>query len=103
MHLIGKKPLSTSGLIDYFQRERLHKAFHKDYPLIRKEGSSPGDENAGMIAYLRERFVDIEDGEENKKGSDHGSLAEHEGAHNDEPKARPESSHLPSYHMSAVP
>jgi hypothetical protein len=34
--------------------------WNEDFPAFRTEGGQPGTENAGIVAFMRERFVDIE-------------------------------------------
>jgi hypothetical protein len=33
--------------------------WNEDFPAFRTEGGQPGTENAGIVAFMRERFVDI--------------------------------------------
>jgi len=47
-----------------FQRGRLRAALNEDFPLIRTEGGLPGSERAGLVAFLRERLIDLEPIEE---------------------------------------
>jgi hypothetical protein len=37
---------------------------HEDSPTLRTEGGDPGTENAGVVAFLRERLVDLDDDDE---------------------------------------
>lgn len=34
--------------------------WNEDFPAFRTEGGQPGTENAGIVAFMRERFADIE-------------------------------------------
>ncbi|KAK7014032.1 short-chain dehydrogenase/reductase family protein [Favolaschia claudopus] len=61
--LFGHRPLSALGIVHIFQRDRLVRQWHEDYPALRTEGGMPRSENAGIVAFLRERLVDLEGGE----------------------------------------
>ncbi|KAJ7795640.1 hypothetical protein B0H14DRAFT_3158489 [Mycena olivaceomarginata] len=58
--LYGSRPLSPLGFIHSFQRRTLMRRWNEDFPAFRTEGGQPGTENAGIVAFMRERFVDIE-------------------------------------------
>ncbi|KAJ6544194.1 hypothetical protein B0H19DRAFT_297214 [Mycena capillaripes] len=76
--LVGRRPLSALGIVHFFQRRRLVQQWHEDFPALHTEGGRPGSEQAGIVAFLRERFVDVEgqkfagetDSEAQKKPSD---------------------------------
>ncbi|KAJ7705657.1 hypothetical protein B0H16DRAFT_701641 [Mycena metata] len=55
----GRRPLSALGLVHVFQRRRLKREWDEDFPTIRTEGGLPGSESAGIIAFIRERLVDL--------------------------------------------
>ncbi|KAJ7712245.1 hypothetical protein B0H14DRAFT_3638401 [Mycena olivaceomarginata] len=58
--LYGSRPLSPLGFIHFLQRRMLMRRWNEDFPAFRTEGGQPGTENAGIVAFMRERFVDIE-------------------------------------------
>ncbi|KAJ7692209.1 hypothetical protein B0H17DRAFT_1179332 [Mycena rosella] len=39
------------------------RTWHQDFPALHTEGGRPGSEDAGIVAFLRERLVDLEDDE----------------------------------------
>jgi hypothetical protein len=43
-----------------FQRRSLIKQWHEDFPALYDEGGLPGDTSAGIVAFIRERLVDLE-------------------------------------------
>ncbi|KAJ7705655.1 hypothetical protein B0H16DRAFT_1482279 [Mycena metata] len=55
----GRRPLSALGLVHVFQRRRLKRQWDEDFPAIHTEGGLPGSESAGIIAFIRERLVDL--------------------------------------------
>ncbi|KAJ6497336.1 hypothetical protein C8R45DRAFT_1211256 [Mycena sanguinolenta] len=57
---LGRRPLSALGLIHIFQRRALVRQWHDDFPLLRTEGDQPGSESAGIVAFIRERLIDID-------------------------------------------
>ncbi|KAF7337327.1 Short-chain dehydrogenase/reductase family protein [Mycena sanguinolenta] len=56
---LGRRPLSALGLIHIFQRRALVRQWHADFPALRTEGGQPGSESAGVVAFIRERLIDI--------------------------------------------
>ncbi|KAJ7639533.1 hypothetical protein FB45DRAFT_428352 [Roridomyces roridus] len=58
---MGSRPLSALGLVHVFQRSQLVRNWNDDFPALRTEGGSPGSKSAGVVAFLRERLVNIED------------------------------------------
>ncbi|KAJ7711958.1 hypothetical protein B0H16DRAFT_1703171 [Mycena metata] len=63
----GRRPLSALGLVHMFQRRRLKRQWDEDFPTIHTEGGRPGSESAGIVAFIRERLVDLgEDPHENQ-------------------------------------
>ncbi|KAJ7095045.1 hypothetical protein C8R44DRAFT_989592 [Mycena epipterygia] len=58
---LGRRPLSALGLIHIFQRNALVRRWHADFPALRTEGGVPGSESAGVVAFIRERLIDIEE------------------------------------------
>ncbi|KAJ6467432.1 hypothetical protein C8R45DRAFT_938772 [Mycena sanguinolenta] len=62
----GRRPLSALGVVHLFQRRALVRRWYEDFPAIQKEGGSPGSENAGIVAFIRERLVNL--------GEDHGDI-----------------------------
>ncbi|KAF7350841.1 Short-chain dehydrogenase/reductase family protein [Mycena sanguinolenta] len=61
---LGRRPLSALGLIHIFQRRVLVRQWHNDFPRLRTEGGQPGSESAGIVAFIRERLIDIDQGAE---------------------------------------
>jgi hypothetical protein len=58
---IGRRPLTALGLVHSFQRCQLVRQWHEDFPAIHTEGGLPGSTSAGIIAFIRERLVDLGD------------------------------------------
>ncbi|KAJ6455929.1 hypothetical protein C8R47DRAFT_1250710 [Mycena vitilis] len=52
----GRRPLSALGIAHIFQRRTLTRRWHEDFPALQQ----PGSESAGVVAFIRERLVDIE-------------------------------------------
>ncbi|KAJ7111345.1 hypothetical protein C8R44DRAFT_742467 [Mycena epipterygia] len=59
--LFGRRPLSALGLVHIFQRSKLVDKWNEDFPALRTEGGTPGSESAGVVAFIRERLIDLED------------------------------------------
>ncbi|KAJ7323219.1 hypothetical protein DFH08DRAFT_817791 [Mycena albidolilacea] len=57
--MFGRRPLSALGVVHLFQRRALVRRWHEDFPAIHTEGGLPGSENAGIVAFIRERLVDL--------------------------------------------
>ncbi|KAJ7186945.1 hypothetical protein C8R46DRAFT_1058390 [Mycena filopes] len=55
----GRRPLSALGLVHVFQRSKLQRQWNEDFPAIHTEGGLPGSESAGIVAFIRERLVDL--------------------------------------------
>ncbi|KAJ6450761.1 hypothetical protein C8R45DRAFT_1083837 [Mycena sanguinolenta] len=55
----GRRPLSALGVVHLFQRRALARKWREDFPAIQTEGGLPGSENAGIVAFIRERLVDV--------------------------------------------
>ncbi|KAF7365966.1 Short-chain dehydrogenase/reductase family protein [Mycena venus] len=68
---LGRRPLSALGLVHIFQRRRLERQWRADFPALHSEGGLPGSKSAGIVAFLRERLVDL--GEE-PEGTERESL-----------------------------
>jgi hypothetical protein len=45
--------------VHLLQRRALVRRWHEDFPAIYTEGGLPGSENAGIVAFVRERLVDL--------------------------------------------
>jgi hypothetical protein len=45
--------------VHIFQRRALVRRWNEDFPAIHTEGGLPGSENAGIVAFIRERLVDL--------------------------------------------
>ncbi|KAJ6543081.1 hypothetical protein B0H19DRAFT_1239217 [Mycena capillaripes] len=59
--MFGRRPLSALGVVHMFQRRQLVRQWHEDFPAIHTEGGIPGFESAGIVAFIRERLVDLGD------------------------------------------
>ncbi|KAJ7867720.1 hypothetical protein B0H14DRAFT_332570 [Mycena olivaceomarginata] len=57
---LGRRPLSALGLVHIFQRRTLARRWHNDFPALHTEGGHPGSESAGVVAFIRERLIDID-------------------------------------------
>ncbi|KAF7289809.1 Short-chain dehydrogenase/reductase family protein [Mycena indigotica] len=57
---LGRRPLSALGFVHVFQRNQLVRNWNDDFPALRTEGGAPGSTSAGVVAFLRERLVDID-------------------------------------------
>ncbi|KAJ7453784.1 hypothetical protein FB451DRAFT_1280786 [Mycena latifolia] len=55
----GRRPLSALGVVHIFQRRALVRRWYEDFPAIQTEGGTPGSESAGIVAFIRERLVDL--------------------------------------------
>ncbi|KAJ7208581.1 hypothetical protein GGX14DRAFT_453946 [Mycena pura] len=55
----GRRPLSALGVVHLFQRRALVRQWHKDFPTLHTEGGLPGSESAGIVAFIRERLIDL--------------------------------------------
>ncbi|KAJ6497332.1 hypothetical protein C8R45DRAFT_1128957 [Mycena sanguinolenta] len=88
---LGRRPLSALGLIHIFQRRALVRQWHDDFPSLRTEGGQPGSESAGIVAFIRERLIDIDqdtqpnDLEAQHSRSSSGSQEDLVGASTEEP------------------
>ncbi|KAJ7830000.1 hypothetical protein B0H14DRAFT_2808326 [Mycena olivaceomarginata] len=56
----GRRPLTALGIVHLFQRRGLIKQWHEDFPALHDEGGRPGDASAGIVAFIRERLVDLD-------------------------------------------
>ncbi|KAJ7464106.1 hypothetical protein FB451DRAFT_1264655 [Mycena latifolia] len=59
--LFGRRPLSALGIMHVFQRRGLIRQWHEDFPALYTEGGRPGSDVAGIVAFIRERLVDLDD------------------------------------------
>ncbi|KAJ7168616.1 hypothetical protein C8R46DRAFT_1033825 [Mycena filopes] len=66
----GRRPLSALGLAHIFQRTRLERQWHEDFPAIHTEGGLPGSESAGIVTFIRERLVDLGEDPRTAEGKD---------------------------------
>ncbi|KAJ7916632.1 hypothetical protein B0H13DRAFT_2269846 [Mycena leptocephala] len=65
LFVIGKaRPAPTlgAGTGAYFPAPDLVQKWNEDFPALRTEGGSPGTASAGIVAFIRERLVDLETG-----------------------------------------
>lgn len=60
----GRRPLSALGLIHIFQKRTLIRRWHNEFPALHTEGGLPGSESAGIVAFIRERLINIDAGDE---------------------------------------
>ncbi|KAJ7128309.1 hypothetical protein C8R44DRAFT_873034 [Mycena epipterygia] len=56
----GRRPLSALGAVHIFQRRALARQWHRDFPALHSEGGRPGSESAGIVAFLRDRLMDLD-------------------------------------------
>ncbi|KAJ7105644.1 hypothetical protein C8R44DRAFT_745795 [Mycena epipterygia] len=61
--LFRRRPLSALGIVHIFQRRALMRKWNEDFPALYTEGGRPGSESAGIVAFIRERLVDLEEKE----------------------------------------
>ncbi|KAJ7435978.1 hypothetical protein B0H11DRAFT_2366060 [Mycena galericulata] len=61
--LSRSRPLSALGVVHIFQRRALMRNWNADLPALRTEGGRPGSEEAGIVAFIRERLVSVDDPE----------------------------------------
>ncbi|KAJ7474053.1 hypothetical protein FB451DRAFT_1558305 [Mycena latifolia] len=67
----GQRPLSALGVVHILQRGALVRQWHEDFPALHSEGGAPGTESAGIVAFIRERLVDVgDDPRLNKDGAE---------------------------------
>ncbi|KAJ7872034.1 hypothetical protein B0H13DRAFT_2059659 [Mycena leptocephala] len=59
--LLRRRSLSALGIVHIFQRRRLIRNWNEDFPALYTEGGQPGSSSAGVVAFLRERLVDLDD------------------------------------------
>ncbi|KAJ7579401.1 hypothetical protein C8J56DRAFT_897244 [Mycena floridula] len=59
--LFRRRPLSALGIIHIFQRKTLVQQWNEDFPALHTEGGHPGSNSAGIVAFVRERLVDLDD------------------------------------------
>ncbi|KAJ7908568.1 hypothetical protein B0H13DRAFT_2331224 [Mycena leptocephala] len=59
--MFGRRPLSALGMVHLFQRRRPVRTWLEDFPTIHTEGGLPGSDSAGIIAFIRERLVNLGD------------------------------------------
>ncbi|KAJ7312563.1 hypothetical protein DFH08DRAFT_896721 [Mycena albidolilacea] len=65
----SRRSLSALGVVHLFQRRALVRRCHEDFPAIHTEGGLPGSQNAGIVAFIRERLVDLgEDPQASRQG-----------------------------------
>ncbi|KAK6977157.1 hypothetical protein R3P38DRAFT_2582177, partial [Favolaschia claudopus] len=59
--MFGRRPMSALGIVHVFQRRALVRQWHEDFPAIRTEGGLPGSKSAGIVAFIRDRLVDLDE------------------------------------------
>jgi hypothetical protein len=60
LHCAETRPFSALGIIHIFQKRKLIQNWNDDFPLLHTEGGLPGSESAGIVAFLRERLLDVD-------------------------------------------
>ncbi|KAJ7636234.1 hypothetical protein FB45DRAFT_1137715 [Roridomyces roridus] len=55
----GRRQLSAFGMVHIFQKRKFVRRWNEDFPALHTEGGQPGSETAGIVAFLRERLVDV--------------------------------------------
>ncbi|CAK5266973.1 unnamed protein product [Mycena citricolor] len=60
--LLARRHLSALGALHIFQRGTLIRRWHEDFPQLLEEGGQPGSESAGVVAFIRERLLDVHEG-----------------------------------------
>ncbi|KAJ6543062.1 hypothetical protein B0H19DRAFT_1311204 [Mycena capillaripes] len=70
--MFGRRPLSALGVVHIFQRRQLVRQWHEDFPAIHTEGGIPGTSSAGIVAFIRERLVDLD--EDPRATEDHSDV-----------------------------
>ncbi|KAJ7927770.1 hypothetical protein B0H13DRAFT_2265412 [Mycena leptocephala] len=68
--IFGRRPLSALGVVHIFQRRALARQWHRDFPALHSEGGRPGSDSAGIVAFIRERLVDLDSDSEHDDPSD---------------------------------
>ncbi|KAJ6540466.1 hypothetical protein B0H19DRAFT_1313155 [Mycena capillaripes] len=81
---LGRRPLSALGIVHLFQGRTLMKQWNEAFPTLHDEGGRPGDESAGIVAFIRERLVNYERLEEDDDAKDAGTENDSE-AQDDQP------------------
>ncbi|KAF7343452.1 Short-chain dehydrogenase/reductase family protein [Mycena venus] len=59
--LFRRRSLSALGIVHLFQRRNLTRKWNEDFPALHTEGGHPGSKSAGIVAFLRERLVDLDE------------------------------------------
>ncbi|KAJ7208618.1 hypothetical protein GGX14DRAFT_633474 [Mycena pura] len=77
----GRRPLSALGVVHLFQRRSLSRQWHEDFPALHTEGGLPGSESAGIVAFIRERLVDVGDDPRTSNSMDAAEPSETETLH----------------------
>ncbi|KAJ7617766.1 hypothetical protein FB45DRAFT_214510 [Roridomyces roridus] len=57
--LFGSRHLSALGMAHIFQRGTLIRRWHEDFPKLHTEGGQPGSKDAGVVAFIRQRLLDV--------------------------------------------
>jgi hypothetical protein len=66
----GRRPLSALGVAHVFQRRTLVRQWQDDFPAIHTEGGQPGSDSAGIVAFIRERLVDLGEDPRSSEGKE---------------------------------
>ncbi|KAJ7590298.1 hypothetical protein C8J56DRAFT_1048462 [Mycena floridula] len=61
--IFRRRSLSALGIVHIFQRRALTQRWNEDFPTLHTEDGQPGSESAGIVAFLRQRLVDLDEEE----------------------------------------
>ncbi|KAJ7580545.1 hypothetical protein C8J56DRAFT_1058191 [Mycena floridula] len=59
--LFRRRPLSALGIVHMFQRDSMVQKWHENFLALYIEGGLPGSSSAGIVAFIRERLVDLDE------------------------------------------
>jgi hypothetical protein len=65
-YVVDRRSLSALGLVHWFDQKELTRKWKEDFPALRTEGGQPGSDHAGIVAFIRERMVDVDDDDEDE-------------------------------------
>ncbi|KAJ7222470.1 hypothetical protein GGX14DRAFT_663886, partial [Mycena pura] len=90
----GRRPLSALGVVHLFQRRSLVRQWHEDFPALHTEGGLPGSKSSGIVAFIRERLVDLGEGPQNGHDDPLADDIEAQPLHHWHPTSHPSDSEL---------
>ncbi|KAF7373042.1 hypothetical protein MSAN_00511700 [Mycena sanguinolenta] len=99
--MFGRRPLSALGLVHIFQRRNLVRRWHQDFPTIHTEGGLPGSKSAGIVAFIRERLVDL--GEDPRESEDESAVKDPNETETDSADEHDDNSSFPRYVLDEIP